>query len=82
MTQTIITIAIFLFVIILLILTTKDSYNIADEYWEGKEMSDSYRTPEEYAERLARDRGITVEEAKETAIFKEFEKCHEEEKAI
>lgn len=33
MIQAIITIAIFLVVIVLLVLKTKDSYNIADEYW-------------------------------------------------
>ena len=34
MIQAIITIAIFLVVIVLLVLKTKDSYNIADEYWQ------------------------------------------------
>ena len=42
-------------------------------------MSENNRTKEEYATRLASDNGITVEEAMQTAIFKEFAKYHDEE---
>jgi hypothetical protein len=41
-------------------------------------MSDNYRTKEEYAERFANDRGITVEEAKQTAAYKAFAEYHDE----
>ena len=35
-------------------------------------MSELYRTPEEYAELYARDNHMSVEEAKETAAYKNF----------
>lgn len=42
-------------------------------------MSYPNRTPEEYAELYARDHGITVEEAKKTAICRAFAEYHEKE---
>ena len=35
-------------------------------------MSDKYRTKEEYAERYAQTYHVSVEEAKETAAYKNF----------